>query len=80
MSAPQIITEPPADGWLLLEPEDCPLREQHTPHPTGYLAHADWAEEMMRLGWRQARCAGCHRWSIWLPPEAEASRDTGRQP
>lgn len=66
---PQIITRAPKGGWLLLEAERCPLREQHTPAPNGYIQWHKWAEEMMAKGRRQHRCAGCHRWSIWLPVE-----------
>lgn len=63
---PQTITRMPAYGWLNLEPQDCPLRAQHTPSPDGYLAWQDWAEAKAKTH-RQMRCAGCHRWSVWVP-------------
>jgi hypothetical protein len=66
--APQTIDddEAPEGGWLLLEPEDCPLRAQHTPRPEGFLPYVAWAEAKSRTH-RQLRCAGCHRWAIWVP-------------
>lgn len=65
-SSPQTITRAPKDGWLLLEPEDCPLRAQHTVGPSGYNAWHEWAERKAKTH-KQMRCAGCHRWSVWVP-------------
>lgn len=38
----------------------------HTPHPDGYLNNATWAEEMQKTH-RQARCAWCGLWAVWIP-------------
>ena len=67
---PKTITRAPKGGWLYLEPEDCPLKDQHTPPPTSYLVFHDWAEKKAKTH-RQMRCAGCHRWSVWVPGSEE---------
>jgi hypothetical protein len=46
--------------------DECPDADTHTPHPTGYLEHADWAVRMMRTH-VQRRCPTCGFWTIWLP-------------
>ncbi len=50
--------------------EDC---EPHTPSPKGYLAHAEWMEEMSRTH-TQRRCKGCRRFLIWEPKEPSGER------
>ena len=40
----------------------------HTPHPSSYLAHAAWADEMLKTH-RQARCAWCGLWAVWIPKD-----------
>lgn len=42
----------------------------HTPHPAGYIQHAAWAEEMQKTH-RQARCAWCGLWAVWIPKESK---------
>lgn len=44
----------------------CPNLGQHTPHPTGYLGHSAWAEQMI-LTHDQRECSGCNRPEIWEP-------------
>ena len=60
--------------------EVCPRVADHTPTPTGYPAHAAWADAMHKTHW-QHRCGGCGLFAIWtprvpdtppLPPEAFA--------
>lgn len=53
---------------------ECPQSALHTPHPTSYLAHAAWADEMLKTH-RQKRCPGCGLWAIWEPKPA--SRGVG---
>ena len=62
---PQVVTRAPADGWLLLKEHDCPLRSQHR-SPPSLFAFDDWAKELAKTH-RQMRCAGCHRWAVWVP-------------
>lgn len=46
----------------------CPQQHLHAPHPTGYLAHAAWAEEMLKTHGQQ-QCPGCGLWAVWVPKE-----------
>ncbi len=46
--------------------EPCPNAASHTPHPPGYVAHAEWAERMLRTH-EQQRCPNCQLWAIWVP-------------
>jgi hypothetical protein len=48
------------------EVEPCPNAAAHTPHPTGYLAHAEWAERKMKTH-HQVKCDGCGLYAIWVP-------------
>ena len=45
------------------ETADC---EPHTPAPKGYLARAEWFEEMSATH-VQRQCKGCGLWAIWEP-------------
>jgi hypothetical protein len=47
---------------------DCPNASQHTPHPSGYIQHSDWAEGMLKTHTQQ-RCQGCGKWNIWTLKE-----------
>jgi hypothetical protein len=44
----------------------CPNQDQHTPHPTGQLAHAEWAERKLETH-KQVKCPGCGLYAIWIP-------------
>ena len=44
----------------------CPNLDQHTPHPTGYLAYGEWADRAL-LTHDQHRCDACGLWAIWKP-------------
>lgn len=44
----------------------CPEATSHTPCPEGFVAWHDWADEMARTH-KQARCAGCGLYMIWVP-------------
>lgn len=46
--------------------EPCPNAANHTPHPTGYIAHASWADDALTVA-DQRVCPGCGRWEIWVP-------------
>lgn len=48
---------------------DCPDADKHTPHPSGYLAHFEWAQEMKETH-RQTRCPTCGFWTVWVPRAA----------
>lgn len=37
-------------------------------HPTRYIAHSAWAEEMLKTH-DQIQCPGCGLWTIWKPKE-----------
>lgn len=45
--------------------ESCPNIENHTVHPIGYVAHAEWAEEMMKTH-KQIKCPDCGLYAIWI--------------
>ncbi|MFI2663364.1 hypothetical protein [Micromonospora carbonacea] len=49
---------------------ECPNAGQHMPHPTGYIDHSDWADQMMETH-DQQQCPGCGGWHIWVPRSAE---------
>lgn len=42
----------------------CPNQDNHTVHPTGYVQHANWAEEVMKTH-VQKQCPKCGLWVIW---------------
>jgi hypothetical protein len=44
--------------------DDCPDVSKHTVHPTGYVAHSDWAEKKIKTH-EQHRCLMCGFWAIW---------------
>lgn len=45
---------------------DCePECDRYLP-PRGYVATSDWADMMLR-DHEQRQCAGCGRWSVWVP-------------
>jgi hypothetical protein len=44
----------------------CPNEANHTPHPKGYVAHSNWADDAMLVA-DQQRCDGCGRHEIWVP-------------
>lgn len=44
----------------------CPNEAAHTVHPAGYVAHGEWADQMMRTH-RQKACRGCKCHSVWEP-------------
>lgn len=46
----------------------------HTPHPSGYAEHEEWAERMMRTH-RQARCVGCGLWAVWIPKRSKLTTE-----
>lgn len=48
--------------------EDCPDADQHTPHPSGFLEHAEWANMMLNRGAKQRRCPTCGFCAVWTPP------------
>lgn len=52
----------------------CPNAEQHTPHPVGYGAHSNWAEQMLETH-QQKRCDGCGLLNIWVPREQATTAD-----
>jgi hypothetical protein len=49
--------------------QECPNAAAHTPHPTGYLAKDEWAEEKMKTH-HQVKCEGCGLYMIWVPGAA----------
>jgi hypothetical protein len=51
---------------LVTPPAESPDCEPHTPHPSGYIAHSDWAGQMMKTH-RQRKCKGCGKYQIWVP-------------
>jgi hypothetical protein len=51
--------------------DDCPNADQHTPHPSGYVQHSNWAEEMLKTHTQQP-CKGCGKWAIWTPNGQDA--------
>jgi hypothetical protein len=44
---------------------ECPKRADHWEHPSNYMAHGEWAEELMKTH-RQVRCTGCGLYAIWV--------------
>ncbi len=44
----------------------CPDAAQHAPHPKKYIAHGEWADQML-LTHTQRECPGCGRWEVWVP-------------
>lgn len=46
----------------------CPMVDQHTPMPEGYVARQSWADAMIRAKWSQSRCRGCGLYAVWTPP------------
>lgn len=56
------------DTTLRITNQQCPAAATHTPHPLGYIAESEWAEEM-RETHEQRRCAECGEWEIWRAKE-----------
>lgn len=48
----------------------CPNETQHARHPSSYIGHSCWAEQML-LTHRQRVCKGCGGWEIWEPIDPE---------
>ena len=46
----------------------CPDAARHTPHPTGYIGHSCWAEQMLQTHVQRV-CSGCGGWEIWIPKD-----------
>lgn len=46
--------------------DTCINRDNHTPHPKGFLAQAEWAERMNKTH-TQERCIACGYFEIWVP-------------
>lgn len=55
----------PAPGVQYRHASDCPDAALHTPHPSGYIAHANWADRMKKTH-RQVRCQTCGFWAVWV--------------
>ena len=53
-----------SDWTVVTPPATTPDCEPHTPSPPGYVAHAEWAEEMAAT-YTVRRCRGCMRFMIW---------------
>ena len=53
-----------SDERLMTPNPDCPNAAEHTPRPSGYGAHSDWAEAMA-LTHDQSQCPVCGLWMIW---------------
>jgi hypothetical protein len=53
-------------------PPTTPDCEPHTPHPAAYVAHSDWADQMMQTH-NQRQCRGCGLWLIWEPKENDSA-------
>lgn len=53
-------------GEMRIVAPECPNASEHTPSPTGYVAEADWADEMLKTH-RQVKCSGCGLYAIWVP-------------
>lgn len=49
--------------------DNCVNRSNHTPHPKGQIAHAEWAERMS-LTHTQERCLGCGYLEVWVRKDA----------
>lgn len=44
----------------------CPDAAGHTPHPTGYVANSNWADDAMVVA-DVEKCAGCDLFEVWVP-------------
>jgi len=66
---------------LITPPAESPDCEPHTPHPSSYVAHSDWADEMMKTH-DVRRCKGCGKYQVWEArqqwPGAQQSEDRDR--
>lgn len=49
---------------MIIYENDCPNKENHTPHPTGYVEKSLWADEMSKTH-DCKRCEECGLWAIW---------------
>jgi hypothetical protein len=47
------------------KPNECPNAAKHTPHPSGYIEHEEWARKKMKTH-KQVKCPGCGRFEIWV--------------
>jgi hypothetical protein len=56
---------------------DC---EPHTPKPSAYVAHSDWADQMAAAGYVQRKCKGCELWLIWEPGPSALATTAGEAP
>lgn len=54
---------------LIAPPPTTPECEPHEPHPAAYIAHSEWADQMMETH-TQRQCRGCGGWQIWEPKGA----------
>lgn len=52
----------------------CPDRDRHTPAPSGYVDHAEWAARMYARGFRQHRCPACRLLKVWTAPNLEETK------
>lgn len=43
---------------------ECPNASAHEPHPMGYVAHCEWADQKLKTH-KQKQCSGCGSWLIW---------------
>lgn len=60
----------PVDTGVRVDPNpDCPNADHHTLHPVGYIADAEWADDMA-VTHDQSQCPGCDLWVIWTPKAA----------
>jgi hypothetical protein len=59
---------------LFTPPATTPECEPHTPHPSGYVAHSEWADLMMETH-DQRQCRGCGLWMIWEPKPSPGGSD-----
>jgi hypothetical protein len=51
-----------------MKAEECPnaTAPTHRTGPAGYLARADWAENMLKTH-TQSQCTTCGLWVVWTP-------------
>lgn len=54
--------------------ERCPNKDNHTPRPEGYMAWMSWADRMSKTH-KQIKCAGCGRYTIWVPKGQRVSKE-----
>lgn len=54
----------PKQTSIVARHEDCPEVEKHTKHPSGYVAHAEWAEKKS-LKHYVIKCPACGFFAIW---------------